>query len=250
MAETPREDKAAALRRAHALNPRVQAVSDAAFTSGNAFFDARDLVQVKYEMLRRVREDGQTVSRAAADFGFSRPAFYQAQAVFDAAGLPGLIPQRPGPKRAHKLSEEVVDRLEQALAADPSLNSAQLARRLEQELGLRVHRRSVERALDRRKKRCPPQFVNEPSPAGELSLAYEALRAQATGQLPATTPRGLALFLTAGCPTWMQAWTPLAVGVPRTTAAPHRREASVGLASEVVQLLTQMAVGCQREWTA
>jgi transposase len=152
LAETPRDDKASTLRRAHAFHPRSQTVTDAAFTSGNAFFDARDLVQVKYEMLRRVREDGQTVSRAAADFGFSRPAFYQTQAVFDAAGLPGLLPQRPGPKRAHKLSEEVVDRLEHALEADPSLNAAQLAQRLEEELGLRVHRRSVERALGRRKK--------------------------------------------------------------------------------------------------
>jgi transposase len=150
--ETPRHDKASTLRRSHAFNPRSQAVGDSAFTSGNAFFDARDLVQVKYEMLRRVREDGQAVSRAAAAFGFSRPAFYQAQAVFDAEGLPGLVPQRPGPKRAHKLSEEVVNRLEQALEADPALNSAQLAQRLEEELGLRVHRRSVERALGRRKK--------------------------------------------------------------------------------------------------
>lgn len=152
MAETPRDDKAAALRRDHALNSRPQLVSDSVFTSGNTFFDARDLVQVKYEMLRRVREDGEAVSRAAANFGFSRPAFYQTQAVFDAEGLPGLIPQRPGPKRAHKLSEEVVDRLERALEAEPTLNSAQLAQRLEDELGLRVHRRSVERALDRRKK--------------------------------------------------------------------------------------------------
>jgi len=153
VAETPRDDKAAALRRAHAFNPRAQAVDDAAFTSGNAFFDARDLVQVKYEMLRRVREEGQAVSHAAATFGFSRPAYYQAQAVFDAAGLPGLVPQRPGPKRAHKLSEEVVDRLEHALEADPLLNSAQLAQHLEDELGLRVHRRSVERALGRRRKK-------------------------------------------------------------------------------------------------
>src|SRR5579859_2657580 len=153
VAETPRDDKAAALHRHHALNLRPQGVSDAAFTSGNTFFDARDLVQVKYEMLRRVREDGQAVSHAAADFGFSRPAFYQAQAVFDAEGLPGLLPQRPGPKRAHKLAEGVVDRLERALEAEPSLNSAQLAQRLEDELGLRVHRRSVERALDRRRKK-------------------------------------------------------------------------------------------------
>ena len=153
MTETPRDDKASALRRQHALNPRPQSVGDSAFTSGNPFFDSRDLVQVKYEMLRRVREDGEAVSQAAANFGFSRPSFYQTQAVFEAEGLPGLVPQRPGPKRAHKLSEEIVDRLEEALKADPSLNSAELAHRLEQDHGLRVHRRSVERALSRRLKR-------------------------------------------------------------------------------------------------
>ena len=152
MAQTPHDVKGPALRRHHALNPRPQAVADAAFTAGNAFFDARDLVQVKYEMLRRVHDDGQSVSRSAADFGFSRPSFYQIQAVFDADGLPGLVPQRPGPKRAHKLSAEVVERLEQALVAEPSLNSAQLAQRLADELGIRVHRRSVERALGRYKK--------------------------------------------------------------------------------------------------
>jgi transposase len=151
--ETPRESKESALRRHHALNPRPQTVGDPTFTSGNAFFDARDLVQVKYEMLRRVREDGQPVSQAAADFGFSRPSFYQAQPVFDAEGLPGLIPQRPGPKRAHKLSEEVVDRLDAALMANASLNSAQLAQLVEKEFSLRVHRRSVERALSRRRKK-------------------------------------------------------------------------------------------------
>jgi transposase len=154
LAETPHDEKANALRRQHALNPRPDDVQDPTFTSGNAFFDARDVVQVKYEMLRRVREEGQAVSRAAANFGFSRPAFYQAQAVFDADGLPGLIPQRPGPKRAHKLSEEVVDQLEWALEADASMNSAQLAEWLERELGLHVHRRSVERALDRRRKKA------------------------------------------------------------------------------------------------
>src|SRR5438874_10935646 len=66
--ETPRDDKASALRRQHALNPRPQSVGDSAFTSGNPFFDSRDLVQVKYEMLRRVREDGEAVSQAAANF--------------------------------------------------------------------------------------------------------------------------------------------------------------------------------------
>jgi len=149
--------KAQALRRYHALNPRAQAVTDPVFTSENPFFDARDIVQVKYEMLRRVRQEGVPVSQAAATFGFSRPSFYQAQALFEQAGLPGLMPQRPGPKRAHKLSEQVVDVLEEALAESPALNSAQLAGLLEERFGLRVHRRSVERALARRRKKGAPR---------------------------------------------------------------------------------------------
>jgi len=93
------------------------------------------------------------VSRAASSFGFSRPFFYEARTGFEAAGLPGLLPQQPGPKRAHKLLVEVVAQLEEALAADPTLNSSQLAELLEQRLGLRVHRRSVERALARQRKK-------------------------------------------------------------------------------------------------
>ena len=147
-----REQKIAALRRQHALNPRPQAVTDQAFTSGNPFFDRDDLVQVKYEMLRRVRQEGQRASQSAAAFGFSRPSYYQAQAVFEEGGLPGLIPQRPGPRRAHKLSDEVVDFLELVLAEE-ILSSAKLAQLAREKLGLTVHPRSIERALARRRKR-------------------------------------------------------------------------------------------------
>jgi transposase len=150
-----RDRKIAALRRQHALNPRPQAVNDPAFTSGNPFFDADDLVQVKYEMLRRVRQEGQRVSQSAAAFGFSRPSFYEAQAVFGEGGLPALIPQRPGPRRAHKLSDEVVDFLQQALVEE-ILSSAQLAERVQEEFGFTVHPRSIERALARRRKKGVP----------------------------------------------------------------------------------------------
>ena len=146
------DDKAAALRRHHALNPRPDAVTDPAFVGADPFFDCRDLVQVKYEMLRRAREEGQPVSRAAAAFGFSRPSFYAAQASFETAGLLGLVPRRPGRRRAHKLSEPIVEALAAARAADPSLSSADLAALSQERFGIGVHRRSVERALARRKR--------------------------------------------------------------------------------------------------
>jgi len=149
--------KASALRRQRALNRRPESVADLSFVGDNPFFDPRDLVQVKYEMLRRVREDGQAIARASAAFGFSRPSFYEAQAAFARSGLPGLLPMRPGPRRAHKLSEEVMEVLEEALNADPGLNSAALAGIVEGCFGLRVHPRSVERALARRGKGGSPQ---------------------------------------------------------------------------------------------
>lgn len=152
MSADPDNEKEPSLRRHHALNPRPEGVNDPAFCSGDPFFDARDLVQVKYEMLRRVSEDGSTVSDAAAAFGFSRPSFYEAKAAFDAAGMPGLLPKRPGPRRAHKLSDAVVERLAEALAANPSLSSTDLAGLAQTEFGVHVHPRSVERALARHPK--------------------------------------------------------------------------------------------------
>lgn len=152
-AERRRDRKSGALRAAHALNPRPEAVSDPAFTSGNPFFDPTDLVQVKYEMVRRVRAEGHKVGRSAATFGLSRPSWYQAAARFDREGLIGLLPQRSGPRRRHKLSEEIVDHLTRALESEPSLRSADLAARVLERFGLRVHPRSIERALARRRQK-------------------------------------------------------------------------------------------------
>lgn len=143
------DPKVAALRASRTLNPRPEAVRDPAFCA-SAFFDARDLVQVKYEMVRRVRVDGIPVAHAAAAFGFSRPSFYEAAAALDRDGLPGLVPAKPGPKRGHKLTDEVVDHAQTLLAADPGLRPADLVEPLRQRFGVRVHPRSIERALARR----------------------------------------------------------------------------------------------------
>jgi len=149
----PGDAKAAALRRHHALNPRPEEVTDPIFASGNPFFDPRDIVQVKYEMLRGVVQKEQTVTDAAQHFGFSRPSYYLAQIAFATGGLPGLLPRRPGPRRAHKLSEGAMTILEAALAEDPRVRAAQLASLLQERLGVIVHPRSVERALARRQKK-------------------------------------------------------------------------------------------------
>jgi transposase len=148
MARGGEDPKVARLQDERCLNPRPEAVSDERFRDLE-FFDARDLVQVKYEMVRRARVDGEAVARAAQSFGFSRPSFYAAAAALDESGLAGLVPARPGPRRAHKLTEEIVAFCQQRLEAESSLRPGDLVEVIAQRFGVSVHPRSIERALAR-----------------------------------------------------------------------------------------------------
>jgi len=153
MARPPRRDpKIDALREQGALNPHPERVGDQLFAEHD-FFDARDLVQVKYEMVRRVEAEGESITDAATAFGFSRPSFYQAQTALRLHGLAGLLPKKRGPRGGHKLSDEVVEYLVQVRAGDAGIAAPELVRRVEARFGIRVHVRSVERALARREKK-------------------------------------------------------------------------------------------------
>jgi len=147
-----RSAKADSLADSGTLNPRPGKVKDELFQN-NSFFDPHDLMQVKYEMLRRVSEDGSSVSDASRAFGFSRPSFYEAQAEFERAGLPGFIPKRRGPRAAHKLSGIVVAFLEKLRQTNPSLSATDLVLHVKNEFDIDVHKRSIERALARSKKK-------------------------------------------------------------------------------------------------
>jgi len=147
-----RDPKVDALQRQGCLYRHPEYVTDPLFAATD-FFDARDLVQVKYEMLRRVRAQGEPITESAAAFGFSRPSFYQAQAAFELGGLAGLLPKKRGPRGSHKLSAEIMEYLLKLLSDEPALRAPELAERVLARFGCKVHPRSVERALARQKKK-------------------------------------------------------------------------------------------------
>jgi hypothetical protein len=148
---TPEDPKVGALRAAGALHPHPAAVRDEAF-GRHDFFDRRDRVQVKYEMLRRHRVDERPVTEVASAFGVSRQAFYAAETAFITAGLPGLLPRPRGPKRAHKCTDEILDFVEQHRAEDRARSAADWAQAVRERFGVTLHPRSLARALVRRKK--------------------------------------------------------------------------------------------------
>lgn len=133
------------------LNPHWGAVSDALFRE-DPFFDSKDLLQVRYEMLRRHRVEGASIVDVASAYGVSRPTFYQAKAAFERAGLTGLVPKRRGPKEGHKLSTEVIEHVRSLKTSSPSLTTVEIINAIEERFGIKVHRRSLERAMADQKK--------------------------------------------------------------------------------------------------
>jgi len=144
------DEKLVALRQSHTLHPHADQVRDPLFTSGSPFFDPRDLMQVKYELLRRVRVDGTSVSHATSLFAISRPTFYAAHAAWEHSGIIGLLPQPTGPRHAHKLTEDIIALL---VPLAKTMSSAELAVWLRDQRHLIVHPRSIERALARSAKK-------------------------------------------------------------------------------------------------
>lgn len=154
MRASEEEKKQQALQKHNCWNPRWASVNESLFLT-NDFFNAEDLVQVKYELLRLVREENMNVSEACKSFGLSRVRYYQILRDFKADGMAGLFPREKGPRRSHKLTDKVMEFIDQQIKSRQKPTSQMLAQALERELGVKIHSRSIERALARRKKKAP-----------------------------------------------------------------------------------------------
>ena len=245
------DPKEAALAAARCLNPHPEQVTDPEFLASD-FFDARDAVQVKYEMVRKVKAGGAPVTEAAAAFGYSRPAYYAAAAALESSGLEGLVPARPGPRGGHKLTEEILAWAEEQLAADPGAapgaaagpDRGRLRRARAPPLG-RASAGPPPGAPLQKPLTCPParcgrritrpcpcshhlatRLLNQApawmparprAPGGGLDARYEQLRHAALHARAEAFPLGLGVLAGGGVTAWRHALASLA---PAARAAP------------------------------
>ena len=144
--------KRKALQTTGTLNPRAAQVRHPLFEK-SSFFDPEDLLQLKYETLRAVQIERCPIAKAARDFGLSRPTIYEAQVQFQQEGLEGLLPHKRGPKAAHKLTEEILLYFQAQRTAEPELKAEELSRRVHQRYGVKLHPRTIQKALKARAKR-------------------------------------------------------------------------------------------------
>ena len=108
------------LKKEGTLHPNPEKVRTE-LVAQSPFFDAHDLMQMKYEMLRSVSADHQPAAAAARSFGLSRVAYYHARRQYESRGLAGLLPGRRGPKHPHKFNPEVMAFIDAQLAATGGL---------------------------------------------------------------------------------------------------------------------------------
>ena len=134
------------------LNRYADKVVDPRFRN-MAFFDSDDLMQVKYEMLRSAQKEGVGVIKASEAFGFSRITFYKTEKAFKEEGIYGLLPKKRGPRRAHKLTGRVMEFVKELTDKKPDIKSDELVGKIKNRFGISVHKRSIERATQRSKKK-------------------------------------------------------------------------------------------------
>jgi transposase len=138
--------KVRALLEEGTLNPAPGKVQDAKFHDGE-FFDPRDIVQVKYEMLRRVSVEKASVTSATEDYGVSRPTYYQTKSSFEQAGIAGLLPSKRGPHGPHKVQGAVLQFIQEHVVAGEPIRARQLAEQIRKKFNLDLHPRTIERAV-------------------------------------------------------------------------------------------------------
>jgi transposase len=149
---TPQDVKSRFLADHQALHPHPERVRDTLFQQ-DGFFDPRDLLQVRYEMLRRHLVERQPVTEIIQDFGVSRQMFYVLLRMFQQEGLSGLLPRKRGPKDAHKCTKAIVSFVAARREESPARSTKELAEEVGSKFDVQLHPRTLERHLSRLKKK-------------------------------------------------------------------------------------------------
>lgn len=139
-------NKVKQLKLQRSFNKNGQKLRDETYLSSD-FFDPNDVIQVKYEMLRKVEFEKQPISKVSALFGFSRVAYYKAKKDLKEGGLSNLTNKTMGPKRSHKLNQEILDFVISSRKDDSTLTLKTILDSIKVEFNVVIHRRTLERAL-------------------------------------------------------------------------------------------------------
>ena len=143
-------DKEERLKSTHTFNPNYDKINDPTFASSDVL-DTRDLLQVRYEMVRSVRIDKDSPKDVASRFGVSEATLRRHIRDLRDGGMIALVPDIRGPKGQHSLNDEEIQYIESYLVKHPDASGGQVHSALVQEKQSEVSKRTIERYLASKK---------------------------------------------------------------------------------------------------
>ena len=127
------------------LNPDPESVTDPLFAN-SSFFDPKDLLQVRYEMVRsHIKET--TLKETAARYGMSVATCVRLKRTYREGGLHALIPGRRGPRGPRKITPEMLDFAKEYLEHHGDTSIRTLAKLVSEQFEVSIHFSALHRAL-------------------------------------------------------------------------------------------------------
>ncbi len=148
------DPKVMSLEASGTRNRHPERIRSRRFQDGG-FFDPRDLLQVRYEMVRST--GNAPLAAVAAEFGVSVPTCVRIRRNFREGGLQALVPRRRGPRRAHKVSDEILDFIAAFRSEHGPVGARRLVPVIEERFGVSLHSRSINKALERQRSKKTPR---------------------------------------------------------------------------------------------
>ena len=143
-------DKEEWLKETRTFNRNHDKINDNLFAESD-MLDARDLLQVRYEMVRAVKIDKSSATEVAQRFGVSESTLNRNIRALNEGGVIALIPESKGPKGQYSLDEDELKFIDSYLEAHPDATGGQVYSALLKEKQSTVSKRTVERHLASKK---------------------------------------------------------------------------------------------------
>jgi len=115
------------------------------------FYDPMDIVQVRYEMIKDADDGGTTIEQTTSEYGYSRASYYYIKDDFEKGGMVALVPEKTGPKAPRKLTNELQEYITTYIENNPSTSSSRIALDIENDKGVKVSKRTIERFRSKKK---------------------------------------------------------------------------------------------------
>ena len=142
-------DKESRLKESNTYNPKSDMITASIFAN-NQLMDPKDLLQVRYELVRAIKCESKPIREICSEYGVSVSTARRYAEDLKKGGLIALVPEQKGPSGPTKLTKEASDFIDAYRKKNPESSGGKIHSALESKLHTGVSKRTVERYLSKK----------------------------------------------------------------------------------------------------